>query len=1059
MQIDLNATQKNPERRYTVYHLHTDLSNGVTNIDSVTKYHHYIEQAKKEGMKAIAFSEHGSVFNWLKKKEACEAAGLKYIHGVEMYLTKDLTEKIRDNYHIGLYARNWEGVQEINKMVSKAFNRKDGHFYFVPRITFDELLQTSDNIIVTTACIGGVLYGEYKSKDEPTSIYSRFVDFLVANKHRCFLEIQHHLDPVQMAYNKQLKELSDKHGLRLIVGTDTHALDETHAEGRKILQLSKQIFFSSEDKWDITWKTYDELVEMLQQHISFGERIFTDEEIEQALENTNVLADMVEEFGMNREYKYPKMSSDPKNELRRKIWDGIKAKGIDKYPNFNTEYVPAIQHELEVYEHNGAFDFLLLDEKIKTAAKKHGIHYGPSRGSVSGSVVAYLTGITEIDSIKNKLNFNRFMSLERVSLADIDTDWAPEDREWVKNYIFNLDNVYCSEIITFNTVALKGSIRDVGRALNIPLSEVNEICQNIENDEEMYRQKYPELFKYVDIINGTIVSVGSHPSGVIVSPVPLDENVGLFSSATSDNPVSMLNMKEIDSLNYVKLDVLGLENIGIINQTCKYANIPILTPDTISYETKVWESIRDDTTGIFQFESELGAKQLKVSFSDETIARIRTINPDFQYLDIMSMANGAIRPAGASYREALSRGEFKDNGHPALNKFLAPTLGFLVYQEQIIEFLHIFCGYTMGEADVVRRAFSKKTGTEVHIPNIKAGFIKTMTEKFDCSLEQAEKLIKDFLTVIIDASDYLFSLNHSMPYSYIGYAGGYLRYYYPLEYLTACFNVFSGNIEKTTKFTEYAKKHDIKILRPTYGKSKGMYFFDKNENVIYKGIQSVKYLNSTIAEELYQYSHNHPNATFFDIIRDSSANTRQIEVLIKIGFFRQFGSVKKLLQMIDINKNFFTKKTFKKDACDNDVLRQFAQTETEKIFKDVDTTALCEYYANQIPNDDELPIGELVEYHLKFTGDTYLIDENRDNRECVVIDVNTKYTPVLTLYKLKTGEKVKVKVQKKFYKEKPVQQFESLYVATAQPRNKKRLVNGEWITLDEYDLYITYYKM
>lgn len=1096
MQTDLNATQKNPERCYTVYHLHTDLSNGVTNIDSVTKYHHYIEQAKKEGMKAIAFSEHGSVFNWLKKKEACEAAGLKYIHGVEMYLTKDLKEKIRDNYHIGLYAKNWDGVQEINKMVSKAFNRQDGHFYFMPRITFDELLQTSENIIITTACIGGVLARQNQAGDltDENSLFSRYLNFLIENKDRCFLEIQHHQDIKQVEYNKMLKNFSEIHGIRLIAGTDTHALNETHSKGRTILQKSKDIFFSDEEGWDITWKTYDELVKLFQSQCINGKRIFNDEEIIEAIENTNVLADMVEEFEMDRSYKYPKMSDDPMTTLKRKVWKGIVEKGINKYPNFESEYIPRIKHELEVYEHNGAFDFLLLDEKIKSAARENGKYCGPSRGSVSGSIVAYLTGITEIDSIKNKLNFNRFMSLERVSLADIDTDWAPDDREWVKDYIFNLAGLYCSEIITFNTVALKGSIRDVCRALytgEVPeellrkydeecrhygrptdatakrvdefrngkyINISNYICSNIETNEKQMRQEYPEVFEYVDIVNGTVVSVGCHPCGIIVSPIELETNVGLFTTSTSDKPVSMLNMKEVDSLNFVKLDVLGLDNIGIINETCKLANIPRVTPDTISYDENVWKSIKEDTTGIFQFESDLGFKQLEVSLSDETIEKIRAVNPDFQYLDIMSMANGAIRPAGASYREALSRGEFKDNGHPALNAFLAPTLGFLVYQEQIIEFLHSFCGYTMGEADIVRRAFSKKTGTEIHIPNIKAGFVKTMTEKYNCTIEQAHKIIEDFLIVIRDASEYLFSLNHSMPYSYIGYACGYLRHYYPLEFLTATFNVNKGNTEKTAKISEYAKSKGINVLRPTYGKSKAAYFFDKNSNTIYKGVESIKYLNADVANELYEFSKCNPNASFVEILRNCSANSKQIDVLVKLGYFRQFGTTKKLLSIIKINKEVFGKKQFKKDKFDENLIRQFAKTETEKMFKDVDTQALCNYLASQIP-DDELPVNELVKYELEFTGDVTLTDNTQDNRNCVVLDVNTKYTPVVTLYKLKTGEKVKAKVQKKFYKEKPVQQFESLYVATAQPRNKKRLVNGEWITLDEYDLYITYYKM
>lgn len=1034
-------------KKMTYFHLHTDLSNGTTNIDSVTKYKDYIKRAVSEGMDAIAFSEHGNILSWLKKKEMCEENGLKYIHGVELYVTETLEEKIRDNYHIGLYARNYEGVLEINTLVSKAHNRTDGHFYFVPRITFDELLNTSDNILVTTACIGGLLYkGRQRLRE-------RFVEFLIENKHRAWLEIQHHQDDKQIEHNSYLLELHKQYGLNLIAGTDTHALDKRHALGRSILQKSKNIHFGDEDLWDITWKTYDELVDL---YVKQG--IFTMEEIEQALKNTNVLASMVEEFTMDRSYKYPKMSENPLQTIKQKVWEGLHEKRINNYQNYMDEYVPRIREELEVYQHNGALDFLLLDEKIKSAARENGIYCGPSRGSVSGSLVAYLVGMTEMDSIKHKLNFNRFMSKERVSLADVDTDWDPEEREWVENYVFNIPGLYCSKIITFNTVALKGSIRDVGRALEIPLNIIGEICENIETQEAAYRRQYPELFEYVDIINGTIVSVGCHPCGVVVSPIPLDDSIGTFTSSTTDKPISMLNMKEVDSLNFVKLDILGLDNIGIINKTCKLAGIPRLTPDNVPDDEKVWMSIKEDTTGIFQWESELASKYIEKLFSGETLEKIRKVYPNVKYMDLFSAGNGAIRPAGASYRDELASGMFRDNGHKALNDFLAPTLGYLVYQEQIIDFLHIFCGYTMGEADIVRRAFAKKTGTEMHIPKIKGGFIKTMNEKYGLSWAEAAEIIEAFLIIIKDASEYLFSLNHSEAYSYIGYMCGYLRYYYPLEFLTATLNVNKGNTEKTAKIIEYAKTKGINILAPTYGRSKSEYFFDKETNTIYKGIESVKYVNEQVANELYTFSQAYPNAKFMEIINGCSANSKQIDVLVKIGYFRQFGPAKFLLEVIKVFDELHGKKQFKKDKYNPELIRPFARTETEKMFKDVDTDALCRHIVSKFPRE-EFSISKLAEFELEFTGDISIVDPEQDNNNCIVLDVNTKYTPVLLLYKLKTGEKVKVKVYKKFWNEKKLEKFDTIYVTNPTKRNRMRLVDGQWQQLEDFDIYINYYKI
>lgn len=1033
-------------KNYTVYHLHTDYSNTVTNIDSVTKPQHYINRAKELGMKAIAFSEHGTIADWVKKKDMVESAGLKYIHGVEAYITKTLDEKVRDNYHVGLYAKNFDGVLEINNLISNAFNRKDNHFYYVPRISFEELISTSENIIITTSCIGGVL----ARNDE--ELKEEFIKFLVKNKERCFLEVQHHQDKAQIEHNLKMLELSKATGLRLIAGTDTHALDEKHAKGRKILQRSKNIFFEDEEGWDITFKTYDELFKMYRK-----QNIFTNEEIQQALENTNVLADMVEEFKMDKSFKYPKLVEDGYNVLREKIYKGVIDKGINLYPNYN-DYIERVKYELEVYKYQKMEDFLLLDADIKDFARANDIFSGCSRGSVAGSVVAYLIGITEIDPIKEKLNFERFVNKERVSLGDVDSDYPPSKREFIKDYIFNKDGLYCADIITFNTVALKGSIRDCARALNISLDIVNEICADVETRINHYREQYKELFEYVDIVNGTIVSMGSHPCGSVISPIHLDSNMGTLTLATSERPVTMLSMKAVDSLNYVKLDILGLDNIEIINETCKLAGIDRLTPDNVPQEEEVWLSIAKDTTGIFQWESDLASKYIEKLFSKETIDKIKVIYPEFRYIDLFSVGNGAIRPAGASYRDLLSEGIFRDNGHEALNKFLASTLGYLVYQEQIIEFLNKFCGYTMGEADTIRRAFAKKLGTEQYIPDIKNGFIKTMKEEYNVCEEESEKLIVNFLQVIIDASDYLFSLNHSQAYSYIGYICAYLRYYYPLEYFTVALNQYSGDLDKTAKIMEYLNKHNIKVENPTFGKSKAKYFCDKEANVIYKGIESVKFLNAEIADNLYNSSSNNYNS-FIDLYNDvEGINSRQWEVLIKIGYFRAFGTVNKLLKTISLFDEY-KKKNYKKEGLKNsNVIKMFAESETEKMYKNVDTEKLIKYMASVLP-DEEDKINVLASYQAEYIGNISITNINANKNECIVLDINIKYTPTLKLYRVKNGDIIEVKVAKKDYFEKPLQKFDNIYVASCNAKQKMKKVNNEWIKLDEYNYYITYYKI
>lgn len=889
---------------YVVYHLHSDLSNGVTNVDSVTKFTEYVERAKECGMQALGFSEHGSIFEWWHKKRAIEEAGMKYIHGVEAYLTETLDEKIRDNYHCVLIARNYDGFLELNKLVSQSFNRKDNHFYYIPRISFNELFSTSDNIIVTSACIGGVLGKGSESTKK------KYLQFMKQNKHRCFLEIGHHPDSRQVSYNQELLNISEILGIPLIAGTDTHALNEEHERGRSILQLSKNIRFGEEDNWDLKFKTYDELVSSFGRQGSLPVNVYL-----KAIENTNKLADMVEPFSLDCGTKYPHIYKNPEETFIKKI-----NKAIEKHPyalqNHSKEEIQrVVDNEVEVYKATKSIDFMLLQTYLREWEIKHGIQCGYGRGSVSGSMVAYLLGITQMDSMRFGLNFFRFMNPSRVTNADIDTDYAGKDRDRVKEFLLkdrlNLDNIRSAEIITFNTIALKGAVRDVCRALYkddprvnyIQLS--NEISKELENHEDKMRAKYREVFEYVDIINGTIVSIGTHPSGVLISDLPIDETVGLCSISTSDYPVSMLNMKELDDQMYVKLDILGLDNIGVINDTCKTLGIDRLTPDNTDLEDEaVWKSIRDDTTLIFQWESNSAQAYLRQFMSDVTIEKARSRIPNFSMLKWMSFGNGLIRPACASFRNSVAAGEFYDNGFEALNEFLAPEAGRIAMQETIMQFLVKFCGYTDAESDTVRRGIAKKKGTENLLPEIERRFTEHCSEHYGMSPEKCEEVIKPFLQVILDASSYAFSWNHADSYTAIGYICGYLRYYHPLEFLTSALNIFEDNADKTTEIIRYANKVGIKVTQPKWGFSRGKYFFDKEKNVIAKGLTSVKYMSKTTADELYTLAHKKHYAHFIELLNDiqkeTTLDTRQVDLLIKIDFFSEFGNQRELIRIAEM---------------------------------------------------------------------------------------------------------------------------------------------------------------
>ena len=342
-----------------------------------------------------------------------------------------------------------------------------------------------------------------------------------------------------------------------------------------------------------------------------------------------------------------------------------------------------------------------------------------------------------------------------------------------------------------------------------------------------------------------------------------------------------------------------------------------LTPDNVDLEDEnVWKSIRNDTTLIFQWESNSAQAYLKQFMSDKTLAIARERIPGFSMLKWMSFGNGLIRPACASFRDSVANGEFYDNGFSALNEFLAPEAGRIAMQETIMQFLVKFCGYTEAESDNVRRGIAKKKGTERLLPEIENRFIRFCTQNYGMSHEECERVIKPFLQVILDASAYAFSWNHSDSYSAVGYICGYLRYYHPLEFLTAALNIFGDNYDKTTEITKYASRIGVKITLPKWGFSKGDYFFDTEKNVIAKGLTSVKYMSSNVAEELYEIARGKTYHHFVDVLYEldanSSLNTRQLDILIKIDFFSAFGNQRELIRITELFYNVFNKGAAKK---------------------------------------------------------------------------------------------------------------------------------------------------
>ena len=907
-------------------HQHTHYSNGTTIPEVVSKPSDYIQYALDNGLKSVCFTEHGNVFSWVAKKKLANASGLKYIHGVEAYVTETLDEKVADNYHLVLIARNHEGVLELNRLISHAYGGRNGeegnnHFYFKPRLSASEVANTSDNIFILSACLGGPLWQNYSANNMDN--YNRWVDFFKKNKHRAWLEVQPHNDREQIQYNKLLLSLHEEHGIPLVATNDVHAVDKRADELRKSLMRGSKFFepkaikmakesgislAEAEDiiveEWELAnqsfecWaKSYNEMLESFE-----AQGVLSKEQAIEALANTLVIDSMIEDHEFDRTFKYPKISDTPEDDMKKIINTGYRSRGLNKMPKDQLkEYIERVQKEYKVYKDMGAIDYMLLEEYVVGTAKRNGKWVGPARGSVSGSLIAYLMGVTDVDPIKENLSFERFMNKDRISLPDVDNDISgvgeESDRAWVEKFMMNNEKFNCSAIVTYGTLAIKSAIKVAGRSLNMQPQLLNEITSDITDDGDIpvsIRNDYSELIEIAEGLVGTVTHVGRHASGFVVTTDDIESVFGEIQVAKYQYPVTAIAMKEIDYLNYVKLDILGLDNVFLIGKTCEFANLPYLTPersDIIDFhDQEVMEDLRKSTVGIFQFGAPRAFSLVKDMFAPEVQERMKSSGVNTDPVNQLALLSAAMRPGSVSIIEDIVAGKVFDNGHPALNKLLEQTLGYLIYQESIIEWLVTFCGRTPSEADTIRRAIGKKDADVMNheMPIIKQQFVNTMVKEHGDTREHAEELVEKFIQILNDATNYSFSRNHAIPYSYIGYISAWVRYYYPLEFLTAGMIVANtkGNEvaqARNKEYREYAEMRGISLHPHKFRRSKGDYFFDKETNGIYEGTKSIKSVNESIGDMLYDSFANKQYDDFVDFLLDLKEPIKNVTLIDEDG--------------------------------------------------------------------------------------------------------------------------------------------------------------------------------
>ena len=1021
---------------YVCYHLHTELSL----LDSCTNFKLYVDKAKELEQAAICFTEHGNCYNWIEKKMYCEEQGIKYIHGVECYLTEKLYEypevpdewfeaqlgrdakevqeeygeileegkkKIRDNYHTILIAKSYAGLQEINTLID--LSTQEDHFYYKPRLTFEEFKNISSNVIKISACLASPLN---KLRDESLIQYYDY------------LEVQPHVhSEEQKEYNQWLYQMSLKYNKPLIAGTDTHSLNKYKAECRSILQRAKHITFTNEDEFDLTYKSYDELVNMFEQQDSLPKNVYLE-----AIENTNRMAASVEEFELDKSFKYAKCYDDDEAVLKKRVNERYAEKLRKGIITKDPQYIANVKEEFRVFKKIGMLGFMLFMSDLVTWCWENGIPIGYCRGSVGGSTIAYLIDIIDVDPVVWHTVFSRFANEDRKELGDIDIDISPSQRHLVYKHIidkFGTDKT--AYILAIGTISDKGTIDEIGRALNYPLDEVAKIKKEYEVDPEKTKENYKELFYYFDGLVNTAISQSMHPAGIIVSPVTLPDNYGSFWS--DGKRILQINMEECHEVSLNKYDLLGLKNIEIIKDTCALAGIPYPKSYAINWnDENVWADMITSPAGIFQFEGDYAFKMLQ-SFVPHKI-------------NDMSMINAALRPSGASYRDRLLAHEVNKNPSELIDDLLKDNLGWLIYQEDTIAFLQKICGLSGSEADNIRRAIGRKQKDRLNaaMPQILEGYCK-MSPK---PREVAEKEAKEFLQIIEDSSNYQFGFNHSTGYSMIGYTCAYMRYYYPEEFIAAYLN--NANNEDDIRYgTELAKVKGIKIHPIKFRHSSAKYTVDKNNHCLYKGCESVKFLNDNVSEKLYEMKDQQFNS-FIDFLSVFPGNSRQREILTKLGFFEEFGGSQKLLRIAELYDTYHGKKIIKKDKCNLpiELIQKYLDSETEKQYRFTPEgmDALLADLCSLIP-DKDIPLQTRLQAEREYLGYISYTDPSRQNT-AVVIDVNCKYTPKITLYRLDTASTIVAKLKKKSYEAMPIPVGSIIKFYTDTKPAWKKDKNGGW---------------
>lgn len=876
-------------------HLHTHTAYSLLDGEGTIKK--ILDRAKELGQTSMAITDHGCMFGVIDFYEYAKSIGIKPVLGCEVYVaSRTRNDKVHEldssSSHLILLAKNEVGYKNLINIVSIGY--VEG-FYYKPRIDMEVLRQNSEGIIALSACMLGVLSKKIINNDYESAKQSALEFIDIFGKENYFIEIQDHGIFEQKMLNRELVRLARELDLGVVATNDIHYVRREDAEYQDILmciQMGKTVMDSDRMKMsteEMYVKSEDEMKEL------FGY-------IPEAIENSQKIADMCNveiEFGKLHLPKFDLPEGYTSVQYLRELC----CKGFEKrYPHADAGMKERLEYELNTIEMMGYVDYFLIVWDFIRFARQNGIMVGPGRGSAAGSIVSYCLEITNIDPIRYELIFERFLNPERVTMPDIDIDFCYERRGEVIDYVnrkYGSDRV--AQIVTFGTMAAKLAIRDTGRALDMPYSFVDSVAKQIPNalnitigdalkENKQLKQMYdadPQVKRLIDIsseFEGLPRHTSTHAAGVVITRDRVQTYVPL--SRNDDVITTQFTMTTIERLGLLKMDFLGLRTLTVIRDAVDNIKlthgIEINMDEVDMSDPETYKMIsRGETDGVFQLESGGMAefmKELCPNTIEDIIAGISLYRPG--PMDSIPQ-----------YITNKNSGDIKYK-HPLLEPILNVTYGCIVYQEQVMQIVRELGGYSLGRADLVRRAMSKKK-TEVMEQERKNFVYGIKNENGETEVEGAinrgiaEDVAVSIFDEMMDFAKYAFNKSHAAAYAFVSYQTAWLKCHYPTEFYAALLTSVLGNPTKITKHIGEAKKYGIKLLPPDINKSYARFIPD-GKNIRF-GLGAIKNVGTAFIDDMTEEREkNGEYKSFKDFCQrmaDKKLNKRLVESMIRCGVF------------------------------------------------------------------------------------------------------------------------------------------------------------------------------